>query len=177
MIKCGKCGYAMRVMGGKYFYCSGKANHRFCEGLDGKPNITDVEEAVYHELAKKFNEIREITVDNKKPSSPRLNKMKMQLETLNSQIDNLVDKIAVTSAAIGKVLEERLERLISERDNVTREMDNLGGAAKPWLAYEDIIPMIDDFPNMFIDTQREIARQFIVKVLLWEDKIEIVWKF
>lgn len=177
MIKCGKCGYAMRVMSGRYFYCSGKANHQLCEGLDGKPMIADVEEAVYHELSKKFDEIRGVIIESKKPSSPKLNKLKMQLETLSSQIDNLVDKIAETSAAIGKVLEDKLERLISERDKVTRELDKLGGAAKPRLAYEDIIPMIDDFPNMPIDTQREIARQFIAKVMLWEDKIEIVWKF
>ncbi len=37
--------------------------------------------------------------------------------------------------------------------------------------------MIYDFPDMPLDSKREIARQFIEKVLLWEDKIEIIWKF
>lgn len=177
MIKCGKCGYAMRVMSGKYFYCSGKANHKLCEGLDGKPEITDVEQVVYSELLKKFNEIRAITVESKRPTSPKLNKLKMQIETLNLQIDNLVDKIAETSEAIGKVLEEKLGRLIAERDENLEELDKLGAAAKSKLAYEDIISLIDDFPIMPIDTRREIARQFIIKVMLWEDRIEIVWKF
>ena len=177
MIKCGKCGYAMRVMGRRYFYCSGKANHQLCGGLDGKPEIYDVEDAVYHELVKKFDEIRDITVENRKSASPKLNRLKMRLETLNTQIDNLVDKITETSAAVGKALEEKLERLILEREDALEELDKFRGAAKPKHAYEDIIYMIYDFPDMPLDSKREIARQFIEKVLLWEDKIEIIWKF
>ncbi len=177
MIKCGKCDYAMRVMGGKYFYCSGKANHQLCEGHDVKPDITEVEDAVCHELLKKFSEIRGITIESKKPVSPKINRLKMRFETINSQINNLADKFAETSAAIGKVLEEKMESLISERDAVREEMNNLGEAAKPELAYETIIPLLDNFSNMPLDIKREIARQFIVKVLLWEDRIEIVWKF
>ena len=100
----------------------------------------------------------------------------MRLEALNSRIDNLVDKIAETSEAIGAVLEKKLETLISEREEVQSELDKLG-SAKPKLAYPDIIPLIDDFPEMPLETKREIARQFILKILLWEDKIEIVWKF
>lgn len=177
LIKCGKCGYAMRVQGGEYFYCTGKANHGACEGVDGKPQITDIEQAVYEELKNKFDEIRDIAIDEKSPSSsPKSNKLKMRLEALNTQIDNLVDKIAETSEAIGAVLEKKLETLISERSEIQSELDKLG-SAKPKLAYEDIIPLINEFPEMPLETKREIARQFIVKILLWEDKIEIVWKF
>ncbi|MDE7363229.1 MAG: recombinase family protein [Oscillospiraceae bacterium] len=178
LIKCGKCSYAMRVQGGEYFCCTGKANHGSCEGVDGKPQITDVEQAVYTELKHKFDEIRDIVVDEKPPSSsPKVNKLKMRLEALNTQIDNLVDKIAETSEAIGTVLEKKLETLIAERTEIQSELDKLGGSTKQKLAYADIIPLIDEFPNMPLETKREIARQFIVKILLWKDKIEIVWKF
>ncbi len=177
IIKCGKCGYAMRVQGGEYFYCTGKANHGVCEGVDGKPLISDIERAVYAELKRKFDEVRGVIVDENKPSSsPKANKLKMRLETLNTQIGNLVDKIADTSEAIGAVLEKKLEELISERAEIQSELDKLS-SAKPKLAYADIIPLIDEFPEMPLGTKREIARQFIAKILLWEDKIEIVWKF
>lgn len=178
LIKCGKCGYSMRAMGGRYFYCTGKANLHLCGGIDGKPEIADVEEAIYAELQRKFDEIRDIVIDEKKPqSSPKANKLKMQLETLNTQIDNLVDKIAETSAAIGKVLEERLERLIAQREQVQQELDKLGGSSKPKLLYQELIPLIDEFSDMPMETKREIAGQFISKILLWEDRIELQWKF
>ena len=148
-----------------------------CEGVNGKPLISDIERAVYAELKRKFDEVRGVIVDENKPSSsPKANKLKMRLETLNTQIGNLVDKIADTSEAIGAVLEKKLEELISERAEIQSELDKLS-SAKPKLAYADIIPLIDEFPEMPLGTKREIARQFIAKILLWEDKIEIVWKF
>lgn len=176
LLKCGKCGYAMRVMGGRYFYCSGKANHSVCEGISGKPEIAAVERAVYSELVKKFGEIRGLHPNGKPQSTPKANKLKMQLETLNSQIDNLVDKITQTTEAIGKVLEERLGKLISERDSIQSELDKLCGS-KPRQSYEEVIPMLDRFAEMPVSVQRQIAGEFIGKVLLWEDRVEIQWKF
>ena len=176
LLKCGKCNYSMRVMSGSFFYCSGKANHHVCGGIDGKPEIAAVEQAVYQELKKKFTEIRDIRPAEKSHTSPKANKLKMQLEVLNTQIDNLVDKIAETSAAIGKVLEEKLEKLITERSSIESELDKISGS-KPPQSYESVIPMLDKFPEMPIDIQRQIAGEFINKVLIWEDKLEIRWKF
>ncbi|MBD5128619.1 MAG: recombinase family protein [Ruminococcaceae bacterium] len=177
LIKCGKCGYAMRVQGGEYFYCTGRANHGVCAGVDGKPRIEEVELAVFAELDRKFDEIRNIVIEADKPSlSPKANKLKMRLEALGTQIDNLVGKLAETSEAIGEVLEKKLEALIAERAETQSELDKLGDT-RPKLAYADVIALISEFPEMPIETKREIARQFIMKVLLWEDKIEIVWKF
>lgn len=176
LLKCGKCGYAMRVMSGRFFYCSGKANHHICEGVDGKPEIAAAEQAVYSELRKKFAEIRELRPNGKPQTSPKANKLKMQLETLNSQLDNLVNKIAETSAAIGTVLEEKLERLIAERGSVQQELDKLCGG-NPRQSYESVIPLLDEFPEMPVEVKRQIAGQFISKVMMWEDRLEIQWKF
>ena len=101
----------------------------------------------------------------------------MQLEILNFQIYNLVDKITQTTQAIGKVLEERLGKLISECDGVRSELDKLGGS-KLQQSYETVIPMLERFAEMPVNVQRQIAGElFIRKVLLWENRLEIQWKF
>ncbi len=176
LLKCGKCSYAMRVISGEYFYCSGKANHHVCEGITGKPEIAEAEQAVYHELKKKFSEIRGLHPVSKTQTSPKVNRLKMQLETLDSHIDNLVCKITETTDVIGKVLEEKLGRLISERESVRSELDKLG-ITKQQQSYETVIPMLDRFLEMPTDIKRQIAEQFIAKVLIWEDKLEIQWRF
>lgn len=176
LLKCGKCSYAMRVISGEYFYCSGKANHHVCEGITGKPEIAEAEQAVYHELKKKFSEIRGLHPVSKTQTSPKVNRLKMQLETLDSHIDNLVCKITETTDIIGKVLEEKLGHLISERESVRSELDKLG-ITKQQQSYETVIPMLDRFLEMPTDIKRQIAEQFIAKVLIWEDKLEIQWKF
>ncbi len=178
LIKCGKCGYAMRVMSGKYFYCSGKANHHACEGIDGKPDIESVEAAVYNELKKRFEEIKELVIDSRKQTAdPRVNKLKMELESLNQQVDNLVDKIATTSAVIGKVLEEKLEKLITERTRIEAEMDKLSDNSDQKARYEEIIGMIEDFNNLPLYTRREIAKQFITRVEITEERVRVGWRF
>lgn len=176
LLKCGRCGYAMRVMSGTYFYCSGKANHHVCDGISGKPEIEAAEQAVYSELKKKFEEIRDLHLVSKTQTSPKANKLKMKLETLNSQIDNLVCKITETTAAIGKVLEEKLGQLISERESIKAELEKLG-EPKQRRSYEAVIPLLDKFPEMPVEVKRQIAEQFIAKVLMWEDRLEIQWRF
>ena len=176
LLKCGKCGYAMRVMTGEYFYCSGRANHHLCEGISGKPQITAAENAVYKELRKKFAEIRDLHPNGKPQTSPKANRLKMQLEALDEQIDNLVSKITETTVSIGKVLEERLEKLISERDTLRRELEKTA-AAQPRESYEAVIPFLDEFPKMPVEIKRQIAGEFISRVLLWEERLEIQWKF
>jgi len=37
--------------------------------------------------------------------------------------------------------------------------------------------MLSEFDEMPVENRSAIARQFIQKILLWDDKIEIVWKF
>lgn len=129
-----------------------------------------------NELKNKFAEIRGLRPAEKTQSTPKANKLKMQLETLNTQIDNLVDKIAETSAAIGKVLEEKLEKLIAEREGIRGELDRLGDT-KQRRSYEEVIPLLDEFPEMPTEVKRQIAGEFIAKVLMWEDRLEIQWKF
>ena len=178
LIKCGNCGYALRVINRDYFYCSGKANKKVCGGFDGNPRIDDVEQAVKERLFQKFDEIRDISIEEDKPvQSPAVNKLKMRLETVSTQIDNLVDRIAETSSAIGKVLEEKLESLIKERESVEAEIRKHSSGTSQALTYKDVLPLLSEFDDMPIENRSVIARQFIQKILLWDDKIEIVWKF
>lgn len=178
LIKCGNCGYALRVINKDYFYCSGKANKKVCGGFEGNPRIDDVEQAVRERLFQKFEEIRDIVIEEDKPvQSPAVNKLKMRLETVSTQIDNLVDRIAETSSAIGKVLEEKLESLIKERESVETEIRKYSSGTPQALTYKDVLPLLAEFDEMPVENRSTIARQFIQKILLWDDKIEIVWKF
>lgn len=74
------------------------------------------------------------------------------------------------------MLEAKLEQLISERDKAQQELDKLG-CDTPRQSYEKVIPLLDEFPEMPIDVKRQIASEFISRILIWEDRIEIQWKF
>ncbi len=178
LIKCGNCGYALRVMEGKYFYCSGKANHKVCSGFGGKPLIADVETAVKAGLLNKFKDLSGLTPEIGKPAAnPKANKLKMRLENLNEQINNIVNRLAETSAAVGKVLEEKLESLLLEKSDLETELNSLSPTDKPSLSFAEVLPLLGEFDDMPLEIKRNIAGLFIKKILLWDSEIEIVWKF
>ena len=45
------------------------------------------------------------------------------------------------------------------------------------IAYSDIIPLLNEFDDMPTESKHVIASQFISRVLLWEDRMEIEWRF
>ena len=87
-----------------------------------------------------------------------------------------MSKISETTVSIGKVLEERLEKLISEREVLRKELSN-SLVEPPRESYETVIELLDDFAEMPVEVKRRIAGEFISRVLLWEERIEIEWKF
>ena len=74
------------------------------------------------------------------------------------------------------MLEEKLGQLIAEREGIKAELDKLG-EPKQRRSYEAVIPLLDRFPEMPVEVKRQIAEQFIAKVLMWEDRLEIQWRF
>lgn len=176
LVKCGKCGYSLRVMQGEYFYCSGKANHKICDGFLDKPYVSEIENTVKQLLFVKFDEIRNVELSiNDSVTSPAANKLKIQLEALDSQIDNLVDRIAETNERIGELLEQKLNKLITEREELHRRL-NTYYAENVSLSYSDILPLLEEFDDMPLSSKREIAGQFIQKILVYEEKLEILWR-
>lgn len=175
LVKCGRCGYALRAMQGEYFYCTGRANHKVCVGLSGKPQIADIEKAVGSELVKKLGEIRSLIPKQTTKADPRVNKLKMRLEEVSVQADNLVDRIAESSERIGAALESKLEQLLAEQARLNDEMSRL--AAQAGGCTDDVLPLLDTFDTLPLNVRRAVAGALIKKVLVSDGEIEIMWKF
>lgn len=177
-IKCGKCGYALRIINKDYFYCSGKANYKVCSGFEQEQQICEIEKAVKQQLFIKFREIQHVTVKTDKPiQNPAVNKLKIELENISAQIDNLVEKIPLTSLEVGNLLEEKLSALLRQRKEVERRIKKYSLPCENECTYKDVLPLLSEFDEMPITTRNAIAKQFIEKILLRDNEIEIIWKF
>ena len=175
LVKCRKCGYALRAMQGEYFYCTGRANHKVCAGLSGKPLIADIEQAVEAELVKKLTEIRSLIPKQTRKTDPRINKLKMRLEEVSAQADNLIDRIAESSERIGAALERKLEQLLTEQAKINDEL-SLTSACEPDRD-ADVMSLLDGFALLPMKVKRVVAGELIGKILVNEGEIEIQWKF
>ena len=70
------------------------------------------------------------------------------------------------------LLDEEKNRLAGLRRELSNSCEEL-----PRESYETVITLLDDFPEMPVEVKRRIAGEFISRVLLWEERIEIEWKF
>lgn len=178
LIKCGKCGYALKVYQRKYFYCSGKSNHNLCDGFERHPVIDEVEAAVKGELAARFEEMKEVIVEeNRAPVDPKVNMLKISLEEVNQKIQNFMNHLGQTSTVVSAMIEAEIEKLVHEQMSIEAELEECNRKNAVKISYNEIIPLLDEFDNMPVESRRVIASQFISKVVLWEDRIEIEWKF
>ena len=178
LIKCGKCGYCLKVYRKLFYYCSGKSNHNLCEGYENHPLIEEVEDAVGNLLKQKFSEIIDLMREENAPAyDPKVNSLRIELETVSRKIENLVKHIAESSEIIGSVLSKELEKLIIEQERLEEEISASSPISGPDIPMEELLSMLEDFDDMPVEIKNSIARQFIVKVLLFEERIEIVWRF
>ncbi len=177
LVKCGKCGYALRAMQGEYFYCTGRANHKVCEGLSGKPQIEDIEQAVETELMHKLSEIKSLIPKQNKKTDPHINKLKMRLEEVSQQADNLIDRIAESNERIGAALEKKLDSLLAEQSEINEEIVRRTENIRKQGSDHNILPLIDGFSSLPLTVKRAVAGELISKILVTETTIEIQWKF
>ena len=63
-----------------------------------------------------------------------------------------------------------------QREKLQTELSN-SCSEPPQESYETVIELLDDFPEMPVEVKRRIAGEFISRVFLWEERIEIEWKF
>lgn len=178
LIKCAKCGYALKVYQKNYFYCSGKSNHNLCSGFEQHPAIAEVEESVKAQLVARFEEIKDVIIEeNRAPVDPKVNMLKISLEEINQKIENLVKHMSQTSEVVSSLIVGELEKLAAERTEIEAEIEEYNRRNKAKIPYDEIIPLLNEFDDMPVESRHVIASQFISRINLGENEIQIEWKF
>jgi len=145
----------------------------------GKPAVIDeVEAAVKGELAARFEEMKEVIIEeNRAPADPKVNMLKISLEEINQKIQNYMSHLGSTSEIVSSMIEAEIEKLVGEKIKIETEIEDYNRKNTAKIAYSEIIPLLNEFDDMPVESKRVIASQFINRVLLWEDRMEIEWKF
>lgn len=169
-IKCGKCGYALSVRKYKnrfYLNCSGRTNLHICDAGYCKIGIEQIEEAVQKELA---NVIAECSADiNKCIPKPSENRQKIELLKIEQKIEKLIASLAEASEVSMAYINKEIEKLDMKRKELLKSLDSpRHGSHKE---YRDVI-----FHQLSFEEKKLVLSQFIDKILVYDDWIEIEWK-
>ncbi len=173
LVKCGYCGYAMRVVhargGYVYFVCSGKTNLHLCTARHEHPQAADIEAAVEPMIAERIGKLR-AAVPPGEAAFEKQNAVKIERVKIEEQISHLMDALAEANDVAAGYINERLTALD------TRKQELLGkiGAARPAASSR---PPERAFSELDLMGKKSVAQSLIDRVLLTNEKVDIHWKY
>lgn len=166
LLKCGKCGYAIKVNYGRredkyYLLCSGRSNYSRCDASI-RVDLRELEAAVEIELKKVLDQCPEEEV------WPEEDPMTQEVQGIEQRIERLVQALAESSSVAVSYISKEIERLHNQREHFLAQMGQ--GAGRK--AEQKKV----DFASASFEEKGMIAQAFIERILLTEDEINIVWK-
>ncbi len=171
IIKCGYCGYSMRVIssnGYVYFSCSGKTNLKLCTAKHIKPYVDAVEKNVSKQIQQEMDRLKSEKIDTPPPAD--LNSEKIELVKIEQQISNLLDSLSESNSVTMRYINERLLKLDDRKTELLNKINE--STLKPDLQIPD-----GDFESLSFDDKKELAKTLIDKVLLTNEEVKVIFKY
>lgn len=165
LLKCGKCGYSVKVNRDKdkyYLVCSGRSNLGLCD-QSIQVDLRQLETAIALELDKLLQECPEVEADDLDSQG-----YVAQLAAIEQKIDRLMAALAESDNLTMPYVNRTIQRLEKERQELlqTQERDR----TRPRLPAQRI-----QFSKLDFEQKKLVAGQFIRAVHLAGDKAEVVW--
>ena len=166
LLKCGKCGYALRINYGKkenkyYLLCSGRSNFGKCDASIGL-DLRELEALVETELVKVLDQCPEEEV------WPQEYAVMEEIQEIEQKIERLVSALAESSSVAVGYISKQIEKLDQERERI------LAGARQKGKTSSEQTKV--DFAAASFQEKAMIAREFIDRILVEGEQINIQWK-
>lgn len=174
LLKCKNCGYSIVVKKystkkageQKVFACSGRSNQHVCNISRLNASINEVEKLVQAEIEKVLDQFKGEETDFVDAKDANL---QMELVKIEEKIEKLVDLMVEAETVSMEYINKKLAELDKQKRKV---LDSLQKKAKK---DRNIMSEII-FENLDIANKHLVAEQFIQKILLSDEEVEIVWK-
>ena len=99
-VKCGKCGYALKVTrnpsGYEYLRCNKRSDHKGCPGC-GTLRKTEFEQFIFTAMGEKFRDFKHLRGGEEK-ANPKLTAYQVELAQVEAEIEKLLDTLTGANA-------------------------------------------------------------------------------
>ncbi len=174
LIKCGYCGYSMNVKvynQYKYLVCTGRFSTGNCIDKLATHYLEDIESYVFQEMCSFVENIDVEQVNAPKDSLSDKNGLKIELHKLESEIEKLLDTLDASNPVLMKYINEKIVSLDAKKSAILEELNTCTVST-----YKLDIPDLSNWSESSLEIKKDAAQRLISKVLLLNDKIEVVWK-
>lgn len=164
LIKCGNCGYGIRVITDKskrYLVCSGRTNYHICGESYASVDLGQIETAVLEEM---FALFEGHIVESDEINSGYAEK---KLE-IDEKINRLMQALSQGTAVSIKYINRELERLENEKNVLAKSLGQKHTA-------KTISCSFSTFELSYEEKQR-LAAELIEKIVVGDDEVNVFWR-
>jgi DNA invertase Pin-like site-specific DNA recombinase/gamma-glutamylcyclotransferase (GGCT)/AIG2-like uncharacterized protein YtfP len=175
VIKCGYCGYSMKVLitqdkyKYKYFVCSGKANMKLCTAKHADPHITSVEAAAEKLIEERIAQTREERQAPEPANVVDKSAIKAKLHEIDKKIASLLDSLENANETSSKYVHKRLYNLDTEKRGYLEQINQ-----RPPEQVQ--LDFTDKFSTLSFNEKKAFVKKNIKSVQLSNEKITLEWK-
>lgn len=180
-VKCGKCGYALKVVKAntkwhRYFVCSLslESKRQNCKGTGGTVYLDVLEEYMLGAIRKKLSEFKKLTAKQDKKNNPKLNADKIKMSQIDNEIDDLLSKVV----GANEILMEYINKKIAELDKQKKELQEdilMLTHSNTADKFNEISNHIDTWDKLSFEDKQAVVDTLIKVIYISDGKIEIIW--
>jgi len=180
-MKCGRCGYALKVAGVdtyKYLTCTTRAEMTSrCKGVGGPLRLPEVEALVYEAMVEKLTNFQSLQAKKKSVRvDPKLTAKQAELARVENEIENLIDSLKSAGSALVSYVNAEIEKLDIKRRTVSQEIAAMTTDTVSSEQLEAITNYLGDWDNVSLEDKRRVIDGLIAKVHATIDDVRIEWK-
>lgn len=170
LIKCGRCGYSLRVVSGRkgqlYFYCSGKSNLHICDAVHHE-QIEDVENYVGKKLQNEIDRLSKLPAPEE--NQPDHNEEKIKVAKIDEQISNLMDRLEEANEITMRYINTRISELDEKRSKLLNIINS--APLKPMFKFNNC-----NFKALDFDGKKAVSQALIDYVSVLDGNVTVEFK-
>lgn len=180
LTKCGYCNMSVTVVNGqrngkRYINCGGRKN-KTCYKRKSPITFDDIEISVKNDLIDHIKYFEFTKLERNIQYQKEKNELKIQLKKVQNEIENLVNKIPMANEKVMNYINEKIDELDFQRISIQNKISSFKSSDFENISDDVIKSTITNWDNLTLEDKKLIARAFIEKVIVYDNKIDIIYK-
>ena len=149
---------------------------RICKGVGRTLFVRDMESAVYREMCEKMDMYQQFATRNDEVSNPRFVQLNTRLQSVENNIEKLLDSLMQANDAVMKHVNKRVAELDSQRNGIIKEISAIKLKQTPAKEVLGVSELLKNWEDVGFAEKRDVVEKLINRVKVTSEAITIEWR-
>ena len=135
-----------------------------------------IEKVVKESLLKHIQEYEFVQIEREQNNTEKENQLKIELIKIEEEINSLMDKLSNANETLFQYINNRIVQLDQNKKEIEKQIAENREQRIDISNPELLQRALTDWENFSFEEKKYIARLFIDKIIIYNDKIDIIYK-